>query len=100
VLSAEGYRLIWFHSTRKAELDSDARYKQVARTTARRVIDLFEEVQRHELIVPGQPPVSFKTDLTVCSIKLMQQCFSVGEDSGRGPHASPRRVGGASTGSC
>jgi len=34
-LSAEGYRLIWFHSTSKAEHDADARYKQVARTTAR-----------------------------------------------------------------
>jgi transposase len=34
-LSAEGYRLIWFHSTRKAELDADARQKQVARTMVR-----------------------------------------------------------------
>jgi transposase len=34
-LSAEGYRLIWFHSTSKAEHDADARYKQVARTTTR-----------------------------------------------------------------
>jgi transposase len=35
MLSAEGYRLIWFHSTSKAEHDADARYKQVARTTVR-----------------------------------------------------------------
>jgi transposase len=34
-LSAEGYRLIWFHSTSKAEHDADARYQQVARTTVR-----------------------------------------------------------------
>ena len=34
-LSAEGYRLIWFHSTSKAGHDADARYKQVARTTVR-----------------------------------------------------------------
>ena len=35
MLSAEGYRLIWFHSTSKAEHHADARYKQVARTTVR-----------------------------------------------------------------
>lgn len=34
-LSAEGYRLIWLHSTRKAEHDADARQKRVARTTVR-----------------------------------------------------------------
>lgn len=34
------------------------------RPTARRVIDVFEEVQRHELSAEGQPPVSFTTDLT------------------------------------
>ena len=34
-LSAEGYRLIWFHSTSKAEHDADARQQQVARTTVR-----------------------------------------------------------------
>jgi transposase len=33
--SAEGYRLIWFHSTRKADLDADSRQKQVARTMVR-----------------------------------------------------------------
>ena len=35
MLSAEGYRLIWLHSTSKAEHDADARYRQVARTTVR-----------------------------------------------------------------
>ena len=34
------------------------------RPTARRVIDLFDEVQRHELKAANQPPVSFTTDLT------------------------------------
>lgn len=34
-LSAEGYRLIWFHSTSKAECDFEARQRQVARTMAR-----------------------------------------------------------------
>ena len=29
--SAEGYRLIWYHSTRKAELDALARHKRVER---------------------------------------------------------------------
>jgi transposase len=33
--SAEGYRLIWFHSTSKAEHDEDARHKRLARTTTR-----------------------------------------------------------------
>ena len=35
MLSAEGYRLIWFHSTSKAECDFEARQRQVARTTTR-----------------------------------------------------------------
>ena len=30
-LSAEGYRLIWYHSTRKAEQDASARHQQVER---------------------------------------------------------------------
>jgi transposase len=30
-LSAEGYRLVWYHSTRKAELDAQARHQQVER---------------------------------------------------------------------
>jgi Domain of unknown function (DUF4277) len=30
-LSAEGYRLVWYHSTRKAEHDSHARHQQVER---------------------------------------------------------------------
>jgi hypothetical protein len=34
-LGTEGYRLIWFHGTRKAELDADARQDQVARTIVR-----------------------------------------------------------------
>jgi transposase len=32
--SAEGYRLIWYHSARKAELDALARHKRVERTLA------------------------------------------------------------------
>jgi transposase len=32
--TAEGYRLVWYHSARKAELDALARYKRVERTTA------------------------------------------------------------------
>jgi transposase len=34
-VSAEGYRLVWYHSTRKAELDALTRQQQVARTQAR-----------------------------------------------------------------
>src|SRR5262245_26854872 len=31
VLSAEGYRVVWYHSTRKAECDACARHRQVER---------------------------------------------------------------------
>jgi transposase len=42
------------------------------RPTARRVIDVFEEVQRHELSAEGQPPVSFTTDLTQLQRKVLR----------------------------
>jgi transposase len=35
--SAEGYRLIWYHSTRKAELDALARHHRIERASARLV---------------------------------------------------------------
>ena len=38
VLSAEGYRLVWYHSTRKAECDARARHQQVERA----LVDLAE----------------------------------------------------------
>ena len=42
------------------------------RPTARRVIDAFEKVQRHELSAEGQPPVSFTTDLTQFQRKVLR----------------------------
>ena len=33
--SAEGYRLVWYHSTRKAELDATARLERIARALVR-----------------------------------------------------------------
>jgi hypothetical protein len=36
------------------------------------VIDLFEEVQRHDLIVPGQPSVCFTTELTALQRKVLR----------------------------
>jgi transposase len=33
-ISAEGYRLVWYHSTRKAELDAEARVRQVGKASA------------------------------------------------------------------
>ena len=36
------------------------------------MIDLFEEVQRHELIATDQPPVSFTTDLTQLQRKVLR----------------------------
>jgi transposase len=38
LVSAEGYRLVWYHSTRKAELDAHARSQQVERA----LLDLAE----------------------------------------------------------
>jgi len=36
------------------------------------VIDLFEEVQRHELIEGDQPPVGFTTDLTQLQRRVLR----------------------------
>jgi transposase len=41
-LSAEGYRLVWYHSTRKAEQDGHARHQQVERA----LVDLAEVRQK------------------------------------------------------
>ena len=41
-LSAEGYRLVWYHSTRKAEQDAHARHQQVERA----LIELAELRQK------------------------------------------------------
>lgn len=42
------------------------------RPTARRVIDLFEDVQRHELVTEGPPTVVFLTDLTGLQRKILR----------------------------
>ena len=42
------------------------------RPTARRVIDLFEDVQRHELKAQGHPPVVFTTELTRLQRKTLR----------------------------
>jgi transposase len=42
------------------------------RPTARRVIDLFEDVQRHELKAKGQPAVVFTTELTRPRRKILR----------------------------
>jgi transposase len=42
------------------------------RPTARRVIDLFEDVQRHELATEGRTAVVFLTDLTVLQRKILR----------------------------
>jgi transposase len=41
------------------------------RPTARRVIDLFEDVQRHELMIEGRTAVVFMTDLTGLQRKVL-----------------------------
>jgi transposase len=42
------------------------------RPTARRVIDLFEDVQRHELATEGRPTVVFLTELTGLQRKILR----------------------------
>jgi transposase len=42
------------------------------RPTARRVIDLFEDVQRHELVTEGRTAVVFMTDLTGLQRKILR----------------------------
>ena len=42
------------------------------RPTARRVIDLFEDVQRHELATEGRTAVVFLTDLTGLQRKILR----------------------------
>ena len=42
------------------------------RPTARRVIDLFEDVQRHELVTEGRTAVVFMTDLTRLQRKILR----------------------------
>ena len=59
----------------RSELESLPLYPEgraCRRPTARRVIDLFEEVQRHELSAADQPPVSFTTDLTPLQRKVLR----------------------------
>jgi transposase len=52
------------------------------RPTARRVIDLFEDVQRHELKAKGQAPVVFTTELTRLQRKVLRLLGMPGAYSG------------------
>lgn len=59
----------------RAELESLPLYPEgrpCRRPTARRVIDLFEAVQQHELTAAGRPPVSFTTELTPLQRKVLR----------------------------
>jgi transposase len=59
----------------ESELESLPLYPEgraCRRPTARRVIDLFEEVQHHELVAADQPPVRFTTDLTPLQRKVLR----------------------------
>ncbi len=42
------------------------------RPTARRVIDLFEDVRRHTLVTGEGPPVEFKTELTGLQRRILR----------------------------
>ena len=52
------------------------------RPTARRVIDLFEDVQRHELKAKGQPVVVFTTELTRLQRQVLRLLGMPGAYSG------------------
>ena len=59
----------------RGELESLPLYPEgraCRRPTARRVIDLFDEVQRHELTAEDRPPVSFTTELTPLQRKVLR----------------------------
>jgi transposase len=59
----------------RSELESLPLYPEgraCRRPTARRVIDLFEEVQRHELSAVGHAAVSFTTELTPLQRKVLR----------------------------
>jgi transposase len=59
----------------RSELESLPLYPEgraCRRPTARRVIDVFEEVQHHELSGVGQAAVSFTTDLTPLQRKILR----------------------------
>jgi transposase len=47
-------------------------HRACRRPTARRVIDLFEDVQRHELVTSRAPAVFFTTDLTRLQRKILR----------------------------
>ena len=48
------------------------RNSKCRRPTARRVIDLFEDVQRHSLRVGRRPPMVFTTELSRLQRRLMR----------------------------
>jgi transposase len=52
------------------------------RPTARRVIDLFEDVQRHELVTKGRPVVVFTTELTRLQRQVLRLLGMAGAYSG------------------
>ena len=56
------------------------------RPTARKVIDLFEDVQRHTLVAGKEPPVEFTTELT----RLQRRILRFAGDGGRLPTLSRR----------
>jgi transposase len=59
----------------RADLESLPLYPErrpCRRPTARKVIDLFEDVQRHELVAGKKPPVVFTTELTRLQRRILR----------------------------
>src|SRR3972149_8033660 len=59
------------------------------RPTARRLIDLFEPIQRHELHQPGQPPTTLITELSPLHRRLLRLLGVPATTYGRGLAAAP-----------
>jgi hypothetical protein len=61
-------------SMKRSQVQSVLLYPEVRacrRTTARRMIDLFDEVQRHELVAENQEPLVFTTKLSRLQIQIL-----------------------------
>ncbi len=82
-LSVEGYRLVWYHSTRKAEQDAHARHQQVEKA----LIELSE--LRLKL---SSPRTRFRQEAKVVdAVQEILRAVALGIGSSRRSRSEPRR---------
>jgi hypothetical protein len=72
--------------------------RRCCRPTARRIFDLFDDVQRHSLRAGRRPPVAFTTDLSRLQRRLvrllgMKNVYNESLDQGRGDQHVPSGQG-------